>query len=292
MSISKARNGDIEIAYERLGSPEATPLLLIPGSGSQMVMWPDELCAALVERGFQVVRMDNRDSGLSTWLRQYDGRRGRAYTLQEMAGDVIAVVDAIGAERAHLMGGSLGAMIAQATAIHYPQRVSGLVLGSAPCGAKLRLARPKIRTIIKMMKIMRGESPDAAAEGQRWVDLMRLVGSPAYPVDEAHWRAAGALSYERGLYPAGSMRHTRAQLAYRDMRPKLATLAIPTLVVQGKDDPMMSWRAAKITADAIPGARFQLYPGVGHDLPREIWPEVLDLIAATAHRPAGETSPT
>src|SRR5689334_17155426 len=115
MSISKARNGDIEIAYERFGPPDGTPLVLIPGSGMHMVMWPEDLCLALVDRGFQVVRMDNRDSGLSTWLRRYDGRRGRAYTLTEMAGDVIAVVDAIGADRAHLMGGSLGAMIAQAT---------------------------------------------------------------------------------------------------------------------------------------------------------------------------------
>jgi pimeloyl-ACP methyl ester carboxylesterase len=286
MSISKAHNADIEIAYERLGPPDGTPLVLIPGSGAQMVMWPQDLCTALVDRGFHVVLMDNRDSGLSTWLRQYDGRRGRAYTLTEMAGDVIAVLDAIGARRAHLMGGSLGAMIAQATAIRYPERVSGLILASAMCGAKLRLARPKIRTIIKMMKIMRGTSPDAAAEGQRWVDLLRLVGSPAYPLDEAHWRAAGALSFERGIYPAGSLRHTRATMAARDMRPQLATLTIPTLVVQGEADPMMSWRSAKITADAIPGARFHLYPGVGHDLPREIWPEVLDEIAATTERPS------
>jgi pimeloyl-ACP methyl ester carboxylesterase len=150
------------------------------------------------------------------------------------------------------------------------------------CGAKLRLARPKISTIVKMLKIMRGNSPDAEAEGQRWVDLMQLVGSPAYPVDEEHWRAAGKLAYERGLYPSGSMRHTRAQMAARDLRPQLAAPNIPTLVVQGEADPMMSWRAAKITADAIPGARFRLYPGVGHDLPKQIWPEVLDEIVATA----------
>lgn len=282
MDIRTARNGDVEIAYECFGSPEAMPLLLIPGSGMQMVMWQMDLCTALVERGFQVVRMDNRDSGLSTRLRQHDGRRGRAYTLTDMADDVIAVVDALGAPRAHLMGGSLGAMIAQVTAIHHPERIASLILLSSLSGSRLRLARPKIRTIIKMMRIMRGEAPDAEAEGQRWVDLMRLVGSPAYPVDEAHWRSAGKLAYERGIYATGSMRHVRAQLAARDLRPQLATLAIPTLVVQGAADPMMSWRAAKITADAIRGARFRLYPGVGHDLPREIWPDVLDEITALA----------
>lgn len=280
MSICKARNGDVEVAYERLGPPDGTPLLLIPGSGMQMVMWPEDLCAALVARGFPVVRMDNRDSGLSTWLRHHDGRRGRAYTLDDMAADVIAVADAIGARRVHLLGGSLGAMIAQVTAINHPDRVGGLVLTSASCGSKLRLARPRVSTIIKMMRIMRGDPPDANAAGQRWVDLQRLLGSPAYPIDEAHWRTAGERAHERGTYPAGSMRHTLAQLAARDLRPQLATLEIPTLVVQGRADPIMSWKAAKITADAIPGARFLLYPEVGHDLPREIWPEVLDEIAA------------
>jgi pimeloyl-ACP methyl ester carboxylesterase len=291
MTIRAARNGDVEIAYERLGPPDATPLLLIPGSGMQMVSWQRDLCAAMVDRGFQVVLMDNRDSGLSTWLRQYDGRRGRAYSIQDMAGDVIAVIDAIGARGAYLMGGSLGATIAQVAAIHHPRRVTGLILASVCCGARLRLARPNVRTVIRMLKVMRGDTPDAQVLGQRWVDLQRLVGSPAYPLDEAHWRAAGELAYKRGVYAAGSLRHTRALMAVRDLRPQLATLTTPALVIQGRADPLMSWKAAKITADAIPGARFQLYPGVGHDLPKEIWPDVLDQITALAQQPTVDPSP-
>ena len=299
MVISKTRNGDIEIAYECFGSPGETPLLLIPGSGAQMVMWPVDLCTALVEHGFWVVRMDNRDSGLSTRLDWYDDlprrQRRRAYAIRDMADDVIAVVDALGAARAHLVGGSLGATIAQLAAIHHPERVASLTLLSATPGTKLRLARPKIRTMIKMLKIMRRDVPDAEAAGQQWVDLLRLVGSPAYPLDEDHWRAAGKLAHERGSYPAGSLRHTKAFIAVGDLRPQLATLTMPTLVVQGKADPMQSWRAGKATAGAIPGARFLLYPGVGHDLPREIWPTVIAEIAALTigtDRTAGDAPAT
>ena len=276
MEIRKARNGDVEIAYECFGSPDGLPMILIPGSGMQMVGWPEDLCTALVDRGFYVVRMDNRDSGLSTWLTQYDGRRGRAYTIRDMADDVIAVADALGASSVHLVGPSLGATIAQVAAIHHADRIASLTLLSAVSGAKLRLARPRIGTIIKMMRLMRRHPQDADAAGRQWVELMRLVGSPDHPVDEVHWYAAGKLAYERGSYPRGDMRHTRAFMGARDLRRQLATLTVPTLVVQGEADPMMSWRAGKAVADAIPGAKFLLLPGVGHELPRAVWPLFLD----------------
>jgi pimeloyl-ACP methyl ester carboxylesterase len=283
MEIRKAHNGAVEIAYEYFGSPDGMPLLLINGSGMQMVMWPEDLCTALVDRGFFVVRMDNRDSGLSTRFTQYDDRkRKRAYTMRDMAGDVIAVADAIGAERVHLVGASLGATIAQLTAIHHAERIASLTLLSAIAGSKLRLARPKFRTIMKSMKLMRVPAPDAEAAGRQWIELLRMLGSPDHPVDEEHWYAAGKLAYERGVYPQGSVRHTLAQLGARDLRRQLAALDIPTLVVEGEADPMMSWRAAKIVADAIPGAKFLLLPGVGHELPRAVWPMVLDEIAALA----------
>lgn len=279
MEIRKARNGDIELAYESFGSPDGQPLILINGSGMQMVMWPEDLCTALADRGFSVVRMDNRDSGLSTWLTQYDDRkRRRAYTIQDMADDVLAVADAIGADRVHLMGGSLGATIAQVAAIHHADRIASLTLLSAMSGAKLRLARPRIRTVLKSMKLMRVPPVDAEAAGRQWVELLRMLGTPDHPVDEEHWFAAGKLAFERGLYPQGSVRHTLAQLGARDLRQQLAALDIPTLVVQGEADPMMSWRAAKIVADAIPGAKFLLLPGVGHELPRAVWPMVLDKV--------------
>jgi pimeloyl-ACP methyl ester carboxylesterase len=282
MEIRKARNGDIELAYECIGSTDGQPLILINGSGMQMVMWPEDLCRALVERGFFVVRMDNRDSGLSSRLTQHDGKRRRVYELRDMADDVLAVADAIGARRVHLMGGSLGASIAQVAAVHHADRIASLTLLSAAAGAKPWLARPKIRTVLKTMKLMRVPAPDADAAGRQWVELARIVGGSDHSVDEAHWYAAGKLAYERGLYPQGSVRHTLAHLAVKDLRPQLAKLEVPTLVVQGEADPMMSWRAGKIVADAIPGAKFLLLPGVGHELPRTVWPMVLDEIAAVA----------
>lgn len=280
MDIRRARNGDVEIAYQCFGSPDGKPLLLINGSGMQMVMWPEDLCTALVQRGYFVVRLDNRDSGLSTRLTEFDGRRRRAYELRDMADDVLAVADAIGARRVHLVGASLGGMIAQVAAIRHAERIATLTVLSAGAGAKPWLARPKFRTVLKTMRLMRDVPKDADAAGRQWVELLRIVGSPDHPVDERHWYAAGALAFERGPYPEGSMRHTLATMAVRDLRRQLAKLTMPTLVVQGAADPMMSWRAAKIVADAIPGAKFLLLPGVGHELPRGVWPLVLDEIAA------------
>lgn len=278
-----ARNGDVEIAYDCMGPPDGTPMILIPGSGMQRVMWMPGLCQALVERGFRVVRMDNRDSGGSTRLTGYDSRpwyRLKAYSIGDMADDVIAVVDALGVERAHLFGVSLSAVIALVAASRHPDRVASVTVQSAVPGTRPWQARPKLGTAMKMLRIMRGDSPDAAAEGRRWVALFRLLGSPGYPLDEEQWHNAGKLLFEAGGYAKGSARHTAAYAGAGDLRPALAKLTVPALVVQGRDDPLQSWRAGKAVADAIPGARFLLLPGVGHDLPREVWPTVLDEITA------------
>jgi pimeloyl-ACP methyl ester carboxylesterase len=285
MAIKKARNGAIEIAYEYFGSPEGTPLLLINGSGMQMVMWPVDLITALVERGFQVVRFDSRDSGLSTWLT--DVRKRRAYGLRELAGDVIAVMDDLGWSGAQLLGGSMGGLIAQNVAIHHPDRVTGLTLLFCGAGSKLRLAKPKFRTVLKAVRLMSRKVPDAEAYGERWVTLMHLVGTP--PIDEDHWRTAGRVAYQRGLYLPGNARHTLAEMGAGDLRPRLAELTMPALVVHGEADPMQSWKAGKIVADSIPGARFMLVPGMRHDLPRTIWPEVIDAMCGLASpgTPAG-----
>jgi pimeloyl-ACP methyl ester carboxylesterase len=204
--------------------------------------------------------------------------------MREMADDVIAVADALGSERVHLLGGSLGATIAQATAIHHPDRVASLTLYCAAPGGAPWLNRPNLWTALKMLRLMNGASPEAAAEGQRWVDLHHLLGSPAYPVDEAHWRRAGALAFERGINGAGSLRHSAAYFRAWDLRSQLARLDLPTLVVQGANDPLQSWRAGRATAKAIPGAKFLLLPGVGHDLPMEVWPTILDEVVAMAGR--------
>lgn len=294
MGIEKARNGDVEIAYESIGSPDGIPLLLIMGSGGQMVMWHNDFCAALAERGFHVVRMDNRDAGLSTHLRQFDNARRPlrrpAYTLDDLADDVIAVVDALGWSGAHLVGASFGGLIAQKAAVRHPDRVRSLTSMSSSASTSFRLNRPKLGVIIKMFKIMRRDAADRDAEGEKWVALQRLVGSPAYPVDEEHWREAARLAYDRGINPAAGPRQIAATLASGDRRRELSAVRVPALVIHGEADPLYSMRAARATAEAIPGARFVSYPGVGHDLPREIWPSVIDEISALALRADGVTS--
>jgi pimeloyl-ACP methyl ester carboxylesterase len=292
--MATARNGDVEIAYETFGATDGTPLLLLTGAGAQMVMWPVDFCAALVARGFQVVRMDNRDVGLSTHLTQYDVPRPRgqlAYTLRDMTDDVIAVFDALGWSSGHLFGWSMGGMIAQATAIHHSSRVRSLTsLGSTP--ALRPWFGPKISALVKTFRVMSKDPADRDAEGQRWVDLYGVVGSTAYPRDEDHWREAGRLAFDHGRNPNGDRRHFAAVRAAGDRRRALARLQIPALVLHGERDPLALPRAGRATAAAIPGARFVSYPGMGHDLPRELWPAIIDEVSSItsgAHETSAQT---
>jgi pimeloyl-ACP methyl ester carboxylesterase len=169
-------------------------------------------------------------------------------------------------------------MLAQAVACAQPDRASGLVSLLSTPTPSLRINRPKIWTVLRMIKVMSGKSADRDAEGQRWVDLFRLMATKDYPADDDHWRAAGRLAFDRGRHPVGAMRHSAALRAVGDRRAELATLRIPALVVHGSLDQLISTRAGRATADAIPGARFLLVPGMGHQLARPVWPMVLDEI--------------
>lgn len=286
MTINKARNGNVELAYEVEGPADGIPLLLASaGAGTQMVMWPHDLIGGLIERGFRVAKMDVRDSGLSTHLTQYDNvkrRRGElAYTVRDLAGDAIAVLDALGWPTAIVAGASLGGMIAQVIACEYPDRVSGLIsMASTPTSSFL-INRPKIGTNLRMLKVMSGKSADREAEGQRWVDVFALFATKGYPADEAHWREAGRIAFDRGLNPNGAVRQAAALFRAGDRRKALTTLRIPALVVHGSLDRVVSPRAARATVDAMASARLLVLPGVGHQLPRKLWPLLLDEISAT-----------
>lgn len=281
-----ARNGDVEIAYESFGAPDAEPLLLIHGAGAQLVMWPAGFIAALVERGFHVVAIDVRDDGLSTHLTRFDNvkrRRGElAYTMRDLTDDVIAVFDALGWTTGHVLGVSQGGTIAQATAIHHPDRVRGLISIMSNPTPSLRLNRPRIGRAFRLFRVMSRTCADRDAEGERWVDAFRAIGSPGYPHQDEHWREAGRLLYDRGRNPAGQRRQFAAVWATGDRRAELAGVRAPTLVVHGEEDPLCNVRAGRATADAVPGARFVSYPGMGHDLPRALWPAIADEIGALA----------
>jgi pimeloyl-ACP methyl ester carboxylesterase len=286
-----AQVGEIRIAYQRFGPDDGEPLLLLNGVGMQMIMWHEEFCAALVERGFSVARFDQRDVGKSTHLHQY-GRpsilrmllrpSSAPYTLRDMAGDAVSVLDALGWQRANVVGISMGGMIAQEMAIHHRQRVRTLTSIAATPTPKIgRISIAMARRLNKLQDRKISSRDDA---GQLMVDLFALMGSPGYDMDEAWLREAGRRAYDRGYDVPGRLRQEAALMASRDRRAALSQLTdLPTLVMHGDADPIWAPAAGKATAEAIPGARLVMLPGMGHGLiPRALWPRVIDEISRLA----------
>jgi pimeloyl-ACP methyl ester carboxylesterase len=279
----RAQHGEVSLAYERLGSDDGEPLLLVMGLGTQMLLWPDEFCAALVNCGFAVARFDNRDAGESTHFTHAGApsllgiltRRVAVarYHLADMADDAIAVLDALGWASAHIVGVSLGGMIAQTVAIRHPERVRSLTsIASTPSP---RIGRPRLG----VLSVFGGrEVYSREAAGERTVKVFRAIGSPGHPRDEGWLREVGRRAYDRGHDPAGARRQLAAIVASEDRRPGLAGIRVPTLVLHGEADPLVRPSGGRATAAAIPGARLVMYPGMGHDLP-QAWPDIVEEIA-------------
>jgi pimeloyl-ACP methyl ester carboxylesterase len=290
MTVRTARNGDIELAWEQLGGPGGEPVLLIMGLGAQMVGWPDGLCAELADRGFAVVRCDNRDVGLSTHLDVPPRRRGAApYSLSDMAEDAVAVLDAAGWPAAHVVGASMGGMIAQLLAVEHPDRV--LSLTSVMSTPSPRIGRMRARTLLTLVRKARrlarqhGRPTSAEAMADFMVAMQEVTGSPAYPADREQHLAMLRIAMPRdasGLSGPGARRQQRAQRAARDLRAELAGVRVPTLVLQGDSDVVIRPEGGRATAAAVPGARLVEYPGMGHELPPPLWSAFADEIRATA----------
>jgi pimeloyl-ACP methyl ester carboxylesterase len=290
VTVETTRNGDVELAYERLGDPAGEPLLLIMGVGAQMVGWPDGFCAELGARGFAVVRFDNRDVGLSGRLdaRPAGGRRP-AYTLSDMAGDALAVLDAVGWPAAHVVGASLGGMIAQTLTVEHPARV--LTLTSIMSKPSHRIGRMRPRTLLRLVRTARrlarerGRPTTPEAMADFLSAMQQVTGSPGYPADRedtlAMLRVAMARD-DQGFTGAGVKRQNAAERRARDLRAELAGVRVPTLVIHGDGDVMIRPAGGEATAAAVPGARLVVYPGMGHELPRPLWPAFADEIRTTA----------
>lgn len=292
--IRYAVNGDVRIAYETFGDlATADPLLLVMGLDFQMVWWPDGLIERLLASGFAVVRFDNRDTGLSTHFDPVDkpspwkalaGRVPPAYTGRDMIDDAVAVMDAVGWSRAHVMGASMGAAIAQGLAMEYPERVRSLVCCSgAPADAgvwrTVRYLRPGV--FLRTARIGAGTTHDERVEAL--VEVYRAFASPGYPFPEDWARAAARISDERAPRdPSTTQRQLAAGRAHRS-KP-LETITAPTLVISGTDDPLIRWHAGRDTARRIPGARFRRYDGMGHDLPQALIDEVIAQVRTNADR--------
>jgi pimeloyl-ACP methyl ester carboxylesterase len=289
MAEERAPANGIEIVYETIGDPSDPPLLLVMGLGMQLIHWDDELCELLASRGFRVIRFDNRDAGLSTQIDARVPNMARAmaglkveapYLLDDMAADTIGLLDHLGIEAAHLVGASMGGMIAQSVAIAYPERVLSLTSIMATTGER-RVGRPKLR----VWGVLARRAPrDKDAYVEYFVRVFKLIGSKGFPSDEGRIRELAAASYERAHRPAGTARQLAAIMASGDRTEKLRRVQVPTTVFHGRADPLVPFRAGRATAEAIPGARLVAIPGMGHDLPREVWPRLVDEIAETATR--------
>ena len=292
-----AKANGIEVAYEAFGDPEHPIMLLIMGLGVQMLGWDRELCELLAAQGFQVVRFDNRDVGRSTKIEA--GPRpdvmaaaagdlsSASYTLDDMADDCAGLLDHLGVEAAHVVGASQGGMIAQAMAIRHPGRVLSLTSIMSTTGDRA-VGQPHPEAIPALLT-----RPPANREQfvESVVAAWRVIGSPGFAVDEAALRGRARATFDRGYYPEGTARQLVAILASGDRTEALRRLDVPTQVIHGTNDVLIDVSGGKATAAAIPRARLELIEGMGHDMPRALWPRFVELIVSNAER-AGTASAT
>ena len=285
----------IALEVEDHGSPNGEPLLLIMGLGMQLLGWHEDFVAALVARGFRVIRFDNRDIGLSqsfngagvpnlalASVRYALGLRVKSpYTLADMAADSAAVLDALGIARAHVCGASMGGMIAQRLAAHRPERVKSLTLMMTSSGAR-RLPGPSLK--VRGAMISRPKDQQVPSIVEHYVNLYGLIGSPAYPPAKDYLRERFTRSVTRSYRPAGTARQMVAIAADGDRTALLATLRPPTHVIHGAADPLVPVPAGRDLAARIPGATLEVIDGMGHDLPKELWPKFVAGIAGAAGR--------
>ena len=295
--MPQVRANDISLHYEEHGPASAPPLLLVMGLGAQMTLWPRELIDALVERGFRVIRYDNRDIGLSEKM---DGARAPGmvrhilfrrlglrprvpYTLADMADDGIGLLDALAIDRAHVVGASMGGMIAQLMAVNHADRLLSLTsIMSTTGNPRLPQSdRPAIKALTTRPAAMDEET--LIAHGLK---VGEAIGSPGFARDPALQRERVAENVRRSVYPQGLPRQLAAIIDDGDRRDRLSGIAVPTLVLHGEADPLVKVEAGRETAAAIPGAKLKTIPGWGHDLPLELVDELADAIADHA-RAAG-----
>ena len=288
--------GDVELCYETFGDPSDTPLLLVMGLGTQMIAWRPDFCRMLVDRGFYVIRYDNRDIGRSTHmkgvrpptLRQMLTRDGRdaAYTLDDMADDAAGLLDCLGMASAHVVGASMGGMIGQVMAGRHPDKVLTLTSIMSNTGNRWH-STPGV----KVLPFFLGKRPKTKEEaGARAVKLFRVVGSTAFERDDNEIRELAETSFERGGGDgSGTGRQIAAVFAAGDRTETVRSIKAPTLVIHGTVDKLAPPRGGRATAEAIPGSRLVLIDGMGHDMPRGVWPRLVDLISGHAAQvPRGE----
>ena len=282
----------IGIVYDTFGGSSASPMLLVAGLGMQMIGWEEEFCSQLAARGYWVIRFDNRDVGLSTRLDEAGvpdvqavmqaAVQGKAvevpYSLRDMAKDAVDLLGALGIESAHVVGASMGGMIVQEMAIHYPDHIRTLTsIMSSTGNPELPPPRPEAMSLL-----LTPPPTDRAGYVESEVKAGRVLSGSEALFDESRARKQAGRAFERGLSPAGTARQLAAILASGSRKEALKSLTVPALVIHGDADPLVPVEGGIDTADAIPGAELLIIEGMGHDLPPAIWPQVIEAIARHA----------
>lgn len=283
----------VELCYRTYGDPNDEPMLLLMGLASPLNWWDPELCTMLARRGYFVVTLDNRDVGRSSkvrgrvtramLVRGYAGLPVRApYSLGDLARDAFALLDHLGFESAHVVGVSMGGMIAQTMALQQPDRVRSLTSIMSTTGRRtVGWQHPRL-----LPALLKPVSPGREGYADGSVEMTRLIGSPGYPRPEQRTREIADETYDRGISASGTLRQMLAVLTQPDRTRRLRALRIPSLVVHGLDDRMVHVSGGRATAAAIPGAELLLVEGMGHDLPQELFAAFTDAIVRTARRAA------
>lgn len=289
--MAKVKANGIEIEYETTGDKKNPALLLVMGLGAQLTIWPDKLFTGLADRGFHVIRYDNRDTGLSTnfsaWgqanvpaaiQKAMKGEKVDApYTLDDMAADAIGLLDALGLQKAHMVGASMGGMIVQVVAAKHPERTRSMVSIYSTSG-RPGLPQGKPEALAVLGSAPENDSREArVAHGMK---LRRTIGSPGYPTPEAELRAFVEKNVDRSWYPEGTMRQYQSIIASGPRVELLKTVKVPTLVMHGEDDPLLPVEGGRDVARLVPGAQLQTIAGWGHDFPAQLVPDIADRIAA------------
>jgi len=285
---------DLEIYYEDMGDPSDPPVLLIMGLGAQLLLWRTGFCERLVNLGYRVIRYDNRDVGLSGKLhgrraggsllpalaRSFFGRRSESvYTLEHMADDAAGLLDHLQIDRAHIVGASMGGMIAQIFAARFPERTSALGIIFSSNNSAL-LPPPAPRALLALIKGPPPDSPrDVLVENS--IRVSRIIGSPGYPATEEKLRAEAIEGYERSHYPQGIARHFGAILGTGSLVRYDRQITAPTVVIHGRDDKLMRPAGGRAIASAIPNARLVLINGMAHDLPEALWDDIIGELQTT-----------
>jgi len=287
----------VTLCYETFGEPSNPTALLVMGLGTQMIAWQDDFCSELAARELHVVRFDNRDIGRSTHVAGSPpstaqllvrSKRAATYSLADMADDTAGLLERLDLAPAHVIGASMGGMIAQTLAARHRAHVRSLVSIMSTTGSR-RSGQPTLRALGMLLRRPR---PGREAYIERTEAVFRRIGSPGYPRDEEQLRAMAGASYDRDHDPSGPGRQLAAIIASGDRTAELRTIDVPTLVIHGAADPLIAPSGGRATAAAIPGAHMLSVPGMGHDLPRALWPQLLGEIAGHAHSSEGRDDPS